>query len=123
MGGIITETKCKVEVDERGFIHLKIEKNEHITGYVGNIAGWLEVDVQSSGRRYLSKIKKILKSSTPFNEEIFSGNAYEACIRRDYTTISYDFEEEWPEMVPCTLPTQTLCEILELWINVCDEHS
>ena len=104
-------------------MHLKIEKNEHITGYVGNIAGWLEADVQCSGRRYLSKIKKILKSSILFKEEIFSGNAYEAHVKRDYTTISYDFEEEWPEMVPCTLPTQILYEILELWINACDEHS
>ena len=51
-------------------MHLKIEKNEHITGYVGNIAGWLEADVQCSGRRYLSKIKKILKSSILFKEEI-----------------------------------------------------
>lgn len=103
-------------------MHLEMEKNEHITGYAGNIAGWLECDVQCLGRRYISKIKKILKGPDSFKEEIFSGNAYEAHVKKDYTTISYDFEEDWPEMAPCTLPTKMLYDVLEIWVKACDEH-
>ncbi len=105
-----------------GFLEINIEKCENITGYVHNIGGWLLSDVQCFGSRYLSRIQEILNSDNPDEEELFWGNAYKALVHKDYTTISYDFEEDNPEMVPCTLPTKMLCEILEIWIKAKEEH-
>ncbi len=105
-----------------GILEINIKECENITGYVHNIGGWLSSDVQGCGEDYLPRIKEILNSDNPYEEELFWGNAYKALVHKDYTTISYDFEEDNPEMVPCILPTKMLCEILEIWIKAKEEH-
>lgn len=98
---------------------LQVEPNEKITGYIHNIAGWLDSDVQSFGESfYLPRIKEILYGDNPDDEEFWWGNAYKATIRRDYSTIVDCFEEVRPDFVPCTLPTEMLLEILKIWIDV-----
>ncbi len=106
---------------EQGFLDIEIKPNGNISGYLGNIGGWLDCDVASTGWRDLAKIKEFLLN--PNEEEIMLGsNAYTVLVHKETTTISYDFEEENPEMVPCTLPTEMLCEILEIWIKAYEEH-
>ncbi len=106
-----------------GNLELEIKPNERITGFLRNIDGWLVCDVQCFGEDYLTKIRTILNSEDPNSEELFWGNAYKAHVRKDFTTISYDFEYCNPKMVPCTLPTEMLCEILEIWIKAKAEHN
>lgn len=108
-------------LDNQGYMEFIVKPNEHITGFVPNISGWLESDVQGSGENYLPRIREIIFGSD-YDEELFWGNAYKALVRKDTTTISYDFEDGNPEMVPCTLPTQMLYEILEVWIKVRKEY-
>ncbi len=106
---------------KNGFLDMEIKPNEKVTGYIGNISGWLESDAECFSEEYLTKIKEVLQSNGE-KEELLWGNAYKALIRKDTTTISYDFEDGNPEMVPCTLPTEMLCEILEIWIKAYEEH-
>ena len=101
-------------------LRIFIEPNPEIKGYIHNIRGWLSSDVQSCGKDYLPKVKKVLEGEV--NEEVFWGNAYKVIVHKENTKISYDYEEDNPEMIPCTLPTQMLYEILEIWIKACDEE-
>ena len=100
---------------------MRIEPNPQITGYIGNIAGWLNCDVGREGEENLKAIKEYLKH--PTEEYLFLGlNAYEVYVKKDYTTIVYIFEDENPQMVPCTLPTKMVCKILKVWIKAEKEH-
>lgn len=103
-----------------GSIDLVVEPNEMTTGYIDNVGGWLLCDVQGCGEDYLPKVKNILDGKV--EEEVFWGNAYKAIVRKDYTKISYDYEEDNPKMVPCTLPTEMLYEILQIWTKACEEQ-
>ena len=106
-----------------GYLSFKIKPNSKIVGSTRNIEGWLESDVQCFGERYLSKIKTIIENADTNKQEVFSDNTYEARVKKDYTTISRDIGEEWPEMAPCTLPTSMLCEILQVWIKLVKDYS
>lgn len=106
-----------------GYLSFKIKPNSKIVGSTRNIDGWLESDVQCFGERYLSKIKTMLENEDANEEEVFSDNTYETRVKKDYTTISRDIGEEWPEMAPCTLPTSMLCEILQVWIKLVKDYS
>ena len=102
-------------------MNLQIRENDSISGYLPNISGWLSSDVQNMGESYFLPIfNKVLNEIS--EEEIIAGNAYETIIHKDYTTISYDFEYCNPKMVPCTLPTEMLYEILKIWIKAYEEH-
>ena len=103
-----------------GYIDLIVEPNEMTSGYINNVGGWLLCDVQGCGEDYLPKVKSVLEGEV--EEEIFWGNAYKAVVHKDYTKISYDYEEDNPEMVLCTLPTEMLYEILKIWAKAREEH-
>lgn len=103
------------------FMFIKVEPNSKTTGYLPNLEGWLECDVGREGEENLKAIKEYLKH--PTEEYLFLGlNAYEVYVKKDYTTIVYIFEDENPQMVPCTLPTKMVCKILKVWIKAEKEH-
>ena len=105
--------KYHFDVDRRAVI-MKIEPNSKMIGYVGNINGWFNCDVGSQGEKNLKAIKEYLKH--PTEEYLLLGsNAYEVHVKKDFTTISYDYEYCNPQMVPCTLPTKMLCKLLKAW--------
>lgn len=106
--------------NEAGFLDFEVKDNEYITGYLPNISGWLSSDVQNLADYLLPKIKQILDGE--ISEDTFDGNAYEIVVRKDYTIISYIFEYCNPKMVPCTLPTEILYEILQIWKKAYEEH-
>ena len=103
-----------------GSINFMMEPNEQTVGYIHNVGGWLRCDVQGCGEDYLPKVKKVLEGEV--EEEEFWGNAYKVVVHKDLTKISYDYEEDNPKMVHCTLPTEMLYEILEIWIKAYEEH-
>ena len=108
-------------IDKKPYFLMEIEPNEKIDGFIHHISGWLSGDVTSTGWRDLKKVKEFLKN--PNEREIILGsNSYTVFVRKNTTTISYDYEYCNPEMVPCTLPTEMLCEILEIWIQAEKEH-
>ena len=109
-------------IDKEPYFIMEIAPNENIKGCIGNISNWLSSDVQCFGKRYLARVKEILESSDLNEKEIFWGNAFETLVCKEVTTIKYTYEEENPHMVPCTLPTEMLCEILEVWIKAYEEH-
>ena len=114
------EFEYNLKLSKSGFLHIEIKPNGNMTGYIPNISGWLSSDVQNMGKTYFLPIfEKVIGGVS--EEEVIAGNAYEAVIRKDYTTISYNFEYCNSKMVPCTLPTQMLYEILEIWIKAYDD--
>ncbi len=118
------EFKYYFEEIAPGIETFEIEPNEYLEGFVPHIGGWLTADVQCFAEEdYIPRVKEILESSNPAEEEEFVKNAYKTLVRKDYTTITYIFEEDNPHMVPCTLPTQMLLEILEVWANAVNERS
>lgn len=113
--------KFKYHIEKVGkSIDLVVEPNEMTSGYINNVGGWLFCDVHSHAKEYIPQVKNVLEGKV--EEEVFWGNAYKAVVRKDFTKISYDYEEDNPEMVPCTLPTEMLYEILEIWIKAYEEH-
>ena len=115
------KVKYNLEYD-RGFVLIKIEPNSQITGFLPNVEGWLECDVGSQGEKNLMAIKEYLKH--PTEEYLLLGsNAYEVHVKKDYTTVSYDYEYANPEMVPCTIPTQMVCELLQAWTKEYAKYS
>ena len=114
------ELEYSIKCSGAGFLDIEIKPNKSITGYLPNISGWLSSDVQNLAGYLLPKIKQILDGE--IKEENFDGNAYEAIVSKEYTTISYIFEYCNPKMVPCTLPTEMLYEILKVWTKAYEEH-
>ena len=107
--------------DVRKILSIRIEPNSQITGYLPNVAGWLECDVGSDGENNLTAIKEYLKH--PTEEYLLLGaNAYETHVRRDYTIVSYDYEYANPGMVPCIIPTEMICELLKAWTKANKQH-
>ena len=104
-----------------GRLFMKITPNKEIKGDVSRIGEWLKDDVMD-GYDVIAKVKEILDSSEP-NEELFWGNGFKTFVNRKFSTIRFNWEEECPEIKPCTLPTQMLYEILEIWIKAYKEHS
>lgn len=103
-------------------LFMRIEPNSQITGYLPNVAGWFHCDVGSQGEENLMAIKEYLKH--PTDEYLLLGsNAYEVHVKKDYTTVSYDYEYANPEMVPCTIPTQMVCELLQAWTKEYAKYS
>lgn len=113
------EIKYHFEYIEKS-IEFVLEPNDEVSGYIHNIGGWLHSDVQCWGEDYISKIKNVLEGKV--EEEFFWGNAYKTLVHKDYTKITYSYEEDNPKMVPCTLPTEMLYEILQIWTKAREEH-
>ncbi len=107
--------------DNEPYFTMEIKPNENIKGCILNISDWLSSDVPCFDTKCLSRMKEILRSDIQ-EEEVFWGNAYRVVIHKDFTTISYNFEYANPKRIPCTLPTEMLCEILEIWIKAEAEH-
>ncbi len=107
--------------DVRKILSIRIEPNSQITGFLPNVEGWLECDVGSQGEKNLTAIKEYLKH--PTEEYLLLGsNAYETHVRRDYTIVSYDYEYCNPTMIPCTIPTKMVCELLKAWTRADKQH-
>ena len=50
-------------------------------------------------------------------EDFIWGNGYKAYVKKDFTEIHFNFEEDDPTIKPCTVPTKLLREIVETWID------
>ena len=106
---------------EKQYMSIKVEPNSQITGFLPNVEGWLECDVGSQGEKNLTAIKEYLKH--PTEEPLLLGsNAYEVHVKKDYTIVSYDYEYCNPTMIPCTIPTKMVCELLRAWTRADKQH-
>lgn len=103
-------------------IDMDVDENEGIVGYLPYIGGWLSSDVQSGGEYELKEFEKLLASGTiPEEGDPWRGNAYELDFGQEYSTISSLFDDDDPNRLSVTLPTDMLMEILKIWIKVCRE--
>lgn len=100
-----------------GFLDFEVKPCEQITGFIRNIDGWMESDIQSGTnyRLYLNDLKRMSKIKDFSKVLEYEGNAYKIRISNDRTTISYIYEDSNPSMIPCTLPTKMLIRILKTW--------
>ena len=80
------------------------------------LTGWLYTDI-GDYYKTLEQIDDVLSGK---NEEDFLwGNAYKAYVKKDFTEIHFNFEEDVPTVKPCTVTTKLLREIVKAWL---DEH-
>ena len=98
--------------NENGWLHIYILPNEHIQGDIFMISSWLEGDVQG-GCRFLELFNAYMEAPDRDEYEL-SGNSCELLIKKDFTTIRWNWYDEVPDS--CTLPTEMLYEILKVWV-------
>ena len=75
---------------------------------------WLYTDV-GDFRRTLEYIDDVISGKT--EEDFLSGNAYNAYVKKNFTEIHFQFEDENPSIKPCTVPTKLLREIVKAWLD------
>ena len=90
---------------------IDIEPNTLITGNIDLIDSWLRDDVMSDFDEVRTHIDAVINGEKECYER--GGNANFAEIHQDTSTISCFFDEL--DYEPCTLPTQMLREILDIW--------
>ena len=104
------EIKYYFENTEFG-LNIHILPNEHIQGDIFMISSWLQGDVQTDT---LFKYFKAFMEDPDRDEYELSGNSCELLIKKDFTTIRWNWYDEVPDS--CTLPTEMLYEILKVWV-------
>ena len=98
------------------YLDMIFDDVEEVKGDKETLTGWLNTDI-GGYQKTLEYIDDVLSGK---NEEDFLwGNAYKAYVRKDFTEIHFNFEEDVPTVMPCTVPTKLLREIVKAWL---DEH-
>ena len=98
------------------YLDMIFDDVEEVKGDKETLTGWLNTDIIGY-QKTLEYIDDVLSGK---NEEDFLwGNAYKAYVRKDFTEIHFNFEEDVPTVMPCTVPTKLLREIVKAWL---DEH-
>ena len=87
---------------------------EEVKGDKATLTGWLYTDVRDNVC-YLEDIDNVLKGKS--DEEIQWGNGYKAYVKKDFTEIHFNFEEDDPTIKPCTVSTKLLREIVKAWLD------
>lgn len=98
--------------NENDWLHIHILPNELIKGDAFMVEAWLEGDVQG-GNDFLIDMKNFMENPE-IKEDELGGNSCEVFLKRDYTTIRWNWYDDVPES--CTLPTEMLYEILKVWV-------
>ena len=98
------------------YLDMIFDDVEEVKGDKETLTGWLNTDIIGY-QKTLEYIDDVLSGK---NEEDFLwGNAYKAYVKKDFTEIHFNFEEDVPTVMPCTVPTKLLREIVKAWL---DEH-
>lgn len=104
----------KYSFKDRGIFGLRMEivPNEYIKGNIIMINSWLEGDIHKSDTIY--NYMKSFMENPEMKEANFGGNSCDVFANREYATIQWEWHDQVPDS--CTLPTQMLYEILQIWV-------
>ena len=108
------------ETLKTGEIFMNIESTKEISGDPKRIGEWLTTDVRD-GNYVMERVNKVVRDNLS-NEERIWMDGYDVIVKRDFSTIKFNYEEDCPEIKSCTLPTEVLYEILEIWIEEYKKH-
>ena len=93
---------------------------EEVKGDKTTLTGWLYTDI-GDYYKTLEYIDDVLSGK---NEEDFLwGNAYKAYVKKDFTEIHFNFEDDDSTIRPCIVPTRLLCEIVKAWLDEFEKFS
>ena len=109
------ERKWKFHFHEDYFV-MVFDDVEEVKGDKETLTGWLNTDIIGY-QKTLEYIDDVLNGKN--EEDFLLGNAYKAYVKKDFTEIHFNFEEDVPTVMPCTVPTKLLREIVKAWL---DEH-
>ena len=70
---------------------------------------------------YLEDIDNVLSGKS--DEEFQWGNGYKAYVKKDFTEIHFNFEDDDPTIRPCIVPTRLLREIVKAWLDEFEKFS
>ena len=94
-------------------VRFHVLPNIHIKGDLFMIEEWLFGDVQNSSY-FLERMKNFIES-TEMEEDELGGNACDVFVKRDFSTIKWIYHDQVSSS--CTLPTEMLYEILQIWVK------
>ena len=93
---------------------MEFENVPDIIGSRETLSGWLSDDVRDY-HKILEYIDNVISKKN--DEDFIWGNGYKAYVRKDFTEIHFNFEEDVPTVMPCTVPTKLLREIVKAWLD------
>ena len=93
---------------------------EEVKGDKTTLTGWLYTDVRDHFC-YLEDIDNVLSGKS--DEEFQWGNGYKAYVKKDFTEIHFNFEDDDSTIRPCIVPTRLLCEIVKAWLDEFEKFS
>ena len=93
-------------------IEMIILPNKEISGDIYMITSWLFGDVHGSDS-FLYVFNEYMENPD-MDEYELSGNSCELLMNKKFTTIRWNWYDQVPNS--CTLPTQMLYEILQIWV-------
>ena len=93
-------------------IEMIILPNKEISGDIYMITSWLFGDVHGSDS-FLYVFNEYMENPDMAEYEL-SGNSCELLMNKKLTTIRWNWYDQVPNS--CTLPTQMLYEILQIWV-------
>ena len=113
------ERKWKFHFHDYYFVMI-FDDVEEVKGDKETLTGWLNTDI-GGYQKTLEYIDDVLSGK---NEEDFLwGNAYKAYVRKDFTEIHFNFEDDDPTIRPCIVPTRLLREIVKAWLDEFEKFS
>lgn len=89
----------------------------YIPGFIGDseiVTAWLAIDVRDNSE-LLNAINEVINEKK--KEELLWGNAYKVYVKPNFSEIHCCFEDQLTDMKSCNLPTNTLLEIVSIWLN------
>ena len=93
---------------------MEFDDVDEIQGSKETLSSWLCDDIRDFTRT-LEYIDDVISGKN--NEDFLWGNGFKAYVRKDFTEIHFNYEEEEPSVKPCTVPTKLLREIVKAWLE------
>ena len=97
---------------DKEWVKMIILPNKQISGDIYMITSWLFGDVMGSDS-FLYDFNEYMENPDMAEYEL-SGNSCELLMNKKLTTIRWNWYDQVPNS--CTLPTQMLYEILQIWV-------
>ncbi len=98
----------------QGSLWMNIDDIPEIVDSRVALESWLHTDVRGFAKT-LDYIDDVLAGNV--EEDRLGGDGFKAYVKRDFTEIHFNYEEEDPSVKPCTLPTKLLREIVKAWLE------
>ena len=103
--------KFSVQCDD---LWMEFDDVDEILGSKETLSSWLCDDVKDFSRT-LEYIDDVIERKN--DEDFLWGNGYKAYVKKNFTEIHFNYEDDDPSVKPCTVPTKLLRGIVKAWLE------